>query len=54
MEQVVNNIILPRRSRQGHKGTYGTVLGIGGSRGMAGARCPPALVRGALISWTVY
>ena len=27
----------PRRSRQGHKGTYGTVLGIGGSRGMAGA-----------------
>ena len=30
--------VLPsRRSRQGHKGTYGTVLGIGGSRGMAGA-----------------
>ena len=30
-------LTLPRRSRQGHKGTYGTVLGIGGSRGMAGA-----------------
>jgi len=28
---------LPRRDRRGHKGTYGTVLGIGGSRGMAGA-----------------
>ena len=27
----------PHRLRQGHKGTYGTVLGIGGSRGMAGA-----------------
>jgi len=27
----------PRRHRQGHKGTYGTVLGISGSRGMAGA-----------------
>jgi len=27
----------PRRHRQGHKGVYGTVLGIGGSRGMAGA-----------------
>ena len=27
----------PHRDRQGHKGTYGTVLGIGGSRGMAGA-----------------
>jgi len=27
----------PRRHSQGHKGTYGTVLGIGGSRGMAGA-----------------
>jgi NAD(P)H-hydrate epimerase len=27
----------PRRSRQGHKGVYGTVLGIGGSRGMAGS-----------------
>jgi len=27
----------PRRSRWGHKGTFGTVLGIGGSRGMAGA-----------------
>ena len=27
----------PRRCRSGHKGTYGTVLGIGGSRGMAGA-----------------
>ena len=32
-----NDFTLPRRSRQGHKGTYGTVLGIGGSRGMAGA-----------------
>ena len=32
-----NLTILPRRSRHGHKGTYGTVLGIGGSRGMAGA-----------------
>ena len=30
-------VLPPRRSRQGHKGTYGTVLGIGGSRGMAGA-----------------
>ena len=30
-------IFPPRRCRQGHKGTYGTVLGIGGSRGMAGA-----------------
>ena len=28
---------LPCRSRQGHKGTYGSVLGIGGSRGMAGS-----------------
>ncbi|MDR0870226.1 MAG: NAD(P)H-hydrate dehydratase [Planctomycetaceae bacterium] len=28
---------LPQRERTGHKGTYGTVLGIGGSRGMAGA-----------------
>ena len=27
----------PRRSRLGHKGTYGIVLGIGGSRGMAGS-----------------
>jgi len=27
----------PRRCRFGHKGTFGTVLGIGGSRGMAGA-----------------
>lgn len=26
-----------KRSPTGHKGTYGTVLGIGGSRGMAGA-----------------
>jgi len=30
-------IFPPRRSLLGHKGTYGTVLGIGGSRGMAGA-----------------
>jgi NAD(P)H-hydrate epimerase len=30
-------VLLPRRARQGHKGTYGTVLGIAGSRGMAGA-----------------
>jgi NAD(P)H-hydrate epimerase len=30
-------VLPPRRHRQGHKGTYGTVLGIGGSRGMAGA-----------------
>ena len=30
-------LTLPHRDRQGHKGTYGTVLGIGGSRGMAGA-----------------
>ncbi|MDR0703841.1 MAG: NAD(P)H-hydrate dehydratase [Planctomycetaceae bacterium] len=29
--------VLPCRSRTGHKGTFGTVLGIGGSRGMAGA-----------------
>jgi NAD(P)H-hydrate epimerase len=28
---------LPFRSRTGHKGTFGTVFGIGGSRGMAGA-----------------
>jgi NAD(P)H-hydrate epimerase len=32
-----NFVLPPRRSRQGHKGTYGTVLGIGGSRGMAGS-----------------
>jgi NAD(P)H-hydrate epimerase len=29
--------LLPFRPRTGHKGTFGTVLGIGGSRGMAGA-----------------
>ncbi|MDR2116062.1 MAG: NAD(P)H-hydrate dehydratase [Planctomycetaceae bacterium] len=29
--------VLPCRSRTGHKGNFGTVLGIGGSRGMAGA-----------------
>ncbi|MDR2441255.1 MAG: NAD(P)H-hydrate dehydratase [Planctomycetaceae bacterium] len=29
--------VLPCRPRTGHKGTFGTVLGIGGSRGMAGA-----------------
>ena len=28
---------LPRRSHDGHKGTYGTVLVVAGSRGMAGA-----------------
>ncbi|MDR0336057.1 MAG: NAD(P)H-hydrate dehydratase [Planctomycetaceae bacterium] len=28
---------LPKRSRTSHKGTFGTVLGVGGSRGMAGA-----------------
>lgn len=33
----MNIPILPRRIATGHKGTYGTVLGIGGSRGMAGA-----------------
>lgn len=27
----------PRRAADGHKGTYGTVLVVGGSRGMAGA-----------------
>jgi NAD(P)H-hydrate epimerase len=37
MNVIDTQILLPRRSRQGHKGTYGTVLGIGGSRGMAGA-----------------
>jgi NAD(P)H-hydrate epimerase len=30
-------ILPPRRSRCGHKGDYGTVFGIGGSRGMAGS-----------------
>ena len=30
-------IFPPRRNRLGHKGNYGTVLGIGGSRGMAGS-----------------
>lgn len=29
--------VLPKRSPTGHKGNYGTVLGIGGCRGMAGA-----------------
>ncbi|MDR3198930.1 MAG: NAD(P)H-hydrate dehydratase [Planctomycetaceae bacterium] len=29
--------VLPCRPQTGHKGTFGTVLGIGGSRGMAGA-----------------
>ncbi len=28
---------IPERTPTGHKGTYGTVLGIGGSRGMAGS-----------------
>ena len=36
--QVCHSFCLPcRRDRRGHKGTYGTVLGVGGSRGMAGA-----------------
>lgn len=36
--QICHSLCLPpRRCQQGHKGTYGTVLGIGGSRGMAGA-----------------
>jgi NAD(P)H-hydrate epimerase len=29
--------VLPCRPQTGHKGTFGTVFGIGGSRGMAGA-----------------
>jgi len=37
MQDQLCNSLPPRRNRQGHKGTYGTVLGIGGSRGMAGA-----------------
>ncbi len=39
---------LPRRSPQGHKGTYGTVQVIAGSRGMAGAAV--LVGRGALHS----
>jgi len=38
----------PRRCRFGHKGTFGTVLGIGGSRGMAGAAALAG--RAALLS----
>ena len=37
MQHQTWNSLPPRRNRLGHKGTYGTVLGIGGSRGMAGA-----------------
>ena len=38
MPNSLQNLIFPPcRNRQGHKGTYGTVLGIGGSRGMAGS-----------------
>jgi ADP-dependent NAD(P)H-hydrate dehydratase len=39
---------LPRRSPDGHKGTYGTVLVVAGSRGMAGAAV--LVGRGALHS----
>ncbi|HEV3436611.1 MAG TPA: NAD(P)H-hydrate dehydratase [Gemmata sp.] len=39
---------LPRRTPQGHKGTYGTVLVIAGSRGMTGAAV--LVGRGALHS----
>jgi NAD(P)H-hydrate epimerase len=41
-------ILPPRRLRQGDKGTYGTVLGIGGSRGMAGSVAMAG--RGALLT----
>ena len=41
-------IFPPRRNRLGHKGTYGTVLGVGGSRGMAGAAALAG--RAALVS----
>lgn len=39
---------LPRRAADGHKGTYGTVLVVGGSRDMAGAAvlCGRAALRG--------
>lgn len=39
---------LPRRSPDGHKGTYGRVLVVAGSRGMSGAAvlCGSAAVRG--------
>ena len=46
--------LLPPRSEQGNKGTFGTVLNIAGSRGMSGAallstkaalRTGPGLVR---------
>ena len=31
---------LPPRANQSHKGDYGRVLLVGGSRGMSGAVCP--------------
>jgi len=39
---------LPRRAREGHKGTYGRVLIVAGSRGMSGAAilCGRAALRG--------
>src|SRR3954449_12541933 len=39
---------LPRRAHDGHKGTYGQVLVVAGSRGMSGAAvlCGTAALRG--------